>query len=51
MIIIIDDKDSILGKMEMPENHPKKISQSIAIKPAPATEGIVKLSLSRFGQP
>jgi hypothetical protein len=46
----VDDKDSILKKMELPEDHPKKIAHSIAMKPVPATEDIVKQSLSRFSK-
>ena len=47
----VDDKDSILKKMELPENHPKKIAQSIAMKEIPATKDLVKQSLSRFENP
>ena len=47
----VDDKDSILKKMELPENHPKNIAQSIAMKEIPATKDLVKQSLSRFENP
>ena len=33
----VDDKDSVLKKMELPENHPKKIAQSIAMKEIPCS--------------
>ena len=47
----VDDKDSVLKKMEVPENHPKNIAQSIAMKEIPATKDLVKQLLSRLENP
>ena len=47
----VDDEDSVLKKMEVPENHPKNIAQSIAMKEISATKHLVKQSLSRLENP
>ena len=44
----VDDEDSILKKVEVSNNHPKKIAPSIALKPVPKTSDLVAQSLSRF---
>ena len=47
----IDDKDSILKKVELSAEHPKNICHSIAMQPVPATQEIVDRALSRFAKP
>ena len=45
-----DDKGSILRSTPIPENHPKNIAASIALKPIPKTSDLVEKSLSRFSK-
>ena len=47
----VTDDDSVLAKVEIPANHPKKIAPSIALKPIPKTSDLVQQSLSRFISP
>lgn len=42
------DEQSVHRKIKIPENHPKNIAKSIALKPVPKTSDLVKQSLSRF---
>ena len=44
----VTDETTILRPTEMPSDHPKKISPSIAMKPIPKTSDLVQKSLSRF---
>lgn len=44
----VDDEDSILRKVEIPEEHPKNICPSIALQCIPKTSDLVKQSLSRL---
>ena len=44
----VSDEDSILRKVDIPQEHPKQIAPSIALKPIPKTSELVKQSLSRF---
>ena len=45
-----DDKGSILRSTPIPEDHPKNIAASIALKPIPKTSDLVEKSLSRFSK-
>ena len=44
----IDDEETILRKVELPDDHPKKIASSIALNPVPKTSDLVEQALSRF---
>ena len=44
----IDSEESILRKVEVPDDHPKKIAPSIALKPIPKTSDLVRQHLTRF---
>ena len=44
----IDDEETILRKVELPDDHPKKIALSIALKPVPKASDLVEQALSRF---
>ncbi|KAL9960634.1 hypothetical protein ACROYT_G034118 [Oculina patagonica] len=42
--------ESIVQRMEIPTNHPKRLAATIAMKDAPATKDLVKDRLSRFSK-